>query len=87
MDITESLKCEKEKDTVAYNALIEINANAIKSKVTADEVTSQIEQSAEAIRCQAKKISWKSDDSEMTETGKKIEPPTEATAGGNEITE
>lgn len=52
------------------NAAIELNANAIKSKVTADEVTSQIEQSAEAIRCQAKKISWKSDGSEMTETGK-----------------
>lgn len=55
--------------TVA-NAAIELNANAIKSKVTADEVTSQIEQSAEAIRCQAKKISWKSDGSEMTENGK-----------------
>lgn len=52
------------------NAAIELNANAIKSKVTADEVTSQIEQSAEAIRCQAKKISWKSDSSEMTEDGK-----------------
>lgn len=55
--------------TVA-NAAIELNAKAIKSKVTADEVTSQIEQSAEAIRCQAKKISWKSDGSEMTEDGK-----------------
>ena len=51
------------------NAAIELNANAIKSKVTADDVTSQIEQSAEAIRCQAKKISWKSDNSEMTEEG------------------
>lgn len=52
------------------NAAIELNADAIKSKVTANEVTSQIEQSAEYIRCQAKKISWKSDGSEMTETGK-----------------
>lgn len=52
------------------NAAIELNANAIKSKVTAGEVTSQIEQSTEAIRCQAQKISWKSDGSEMTETGK-----------------
>lgn len=52
------------------NAAIELNAEAIKSKVTADDVTSQIEQSADAIRCQAKKISWKSDGSEMTETGK-----------------
>lgn len=52
------------------SAAIELNANAIKSKVTADEVTSQIEQSAEAIRCQAKKISWKSENSEMTEDGK-----------------
>lgn len=52
------------------NAAIELNANAIKSKVTADEVTSQIEQSAETIRCQAKKISWKSENSEMTEDGK-----------------
>lgn len=51
------------------SAAIELNANAIKSKVTADEVTSQIEQSAEAIRCQAKKISWKSENSEMTEDG------------------
>lgn len=51
------------------NAAIELNANAIKSKVTADEVTSQIEQSAESIRCQAEKISWKSDNSEMTEKG------------------
>ena len=52
------------------NAAIELNADAIKSRVTADEVTSQIEQSAESIRCQAKKISWKSDSSEMTEDGK-----------------
>lgn len=52
------------------NAAIELNADAIKSKVTAGEVTSQIEQSAESIRCQAKKISWKSDSSEMTEDGK-----------------
>lgn len=52
------------------NAAIELNADAIKSKVTANEVTSQIEQSAESIRCQAKKISWKSDSSEMTEDGK-----------------
>lgn len=41
------------------NAAIELNANAIKSKVTADEVTSQIEQSAESIRCQAKKYHGK----------------------------
>lgn len=69
-----------QKMTDAHNALesykreasaaIELNANAIKSKVTANEVTSQIEQSAESIRCQAKKISWKSDSSEMTEDGK-----------------
>lgn len=52
------------------NAAIELNADAIKSRVTADEVTSQIEQSAESIRCQAKKISWKSENSEMTEDGK-----------------
>ena len=52
------------------NAAIELNAETIKSKVTADDVTSQIEQSAEAIRCQAKKISWKSENSEMTEDGK-----------------
>ena len=51
------------------NAAIELNANTIKNKVTADEVTSQIEQSAESIRCQAEKISWKSDNSEMTEKG------------------
>ncbi len=52
------------------NAAIELNADAIKSKVTAGDVTSQIKQSAESIRCQAKKISWKSDSSEMTEDGK-----------------
>lgn len=59
-----------EKYKTAANAAIELNANAIKNKVTADEVTSQIEQSAEAIRCQAQKISWKSENSEMTEDGK-----------------
>ena len=59
-----------EKYKTAANAAIELNANAIKSKVTADEVTSQIEQNAEAIRCQAQKISWKSENSEMTEDGK-----------------
>ena len=59
-----------EKYKTAANAAIELNANAIKSKVTADEITSQIEQNAEAIRCQAQKISWKSENSEMTEDGK-----------------
>lgn len=59
-----------EKYKTAANAAIELNANAIKSKVTADEVTSQMEQNAEAIRCQAQKISWKSENSEMTEDGK-----------------
>ena len=59
-----------EKYKTAANAAIELNANAIKSKVTADEITSQIEQSAEAIRCRAQKISWKSENSEMTEDGK-----------------
>lgn len=51
-------------------ASIKINAEKIKTKVTAGDVSSQIEQSAESIRCQAKKISWKSDSSEMTEDGK-----------------
>lgn len=50
-------------------ASIKVNAEKIETKVTADDVSSQIEQSAEAIRCQAKKISWKSDSSEMTEDG------------------
>ena len=48
---------------------IKANAKKIETKVTADDVSSQIEQSAESIRCQAKKISWKSDNSEMTEDG------------------
>ena len=52
------------------NAAIKLNADKIESKVTSDDVTSLIEQSADSIRCQAKKISWKSDNSEMTETGK-----------------
>jgi phage minor structural protein len=50
-------------------ASIKVNAEKIETKVTADDVSSQIEQSAESIRCQAKKISWKSDSSEMTEGG------------------
>lgn len=50
-------------------ASIKVNAEKIETKVTADDVSSQIEQSAESIRCQAKKISWKSDSSEMTEDG------------------
>lgn len=50
-------------------ASIKINAEKIETKVTAGDVSSQIEQSAESIRCQAKKISWKSDSSEMTEDG------------------
>lgn len=50
-------------------ASIKVNAEKIETKVTADDVSSQIEQSAESIRCQAKKISWKSDNSEMTEEG------------------
>lgn len=50
-------------------ASIKVNAEKIETKVTADDVSSQIEQSAEAIRCQAQKISWKSDSSEMTEDG------------------
>lgn len=48
---------------------IKASAKKIETKVTADDVSSQIEQSAESIRCQAKKISWKSDNSEMTEGG------------------
>lgn len=52
------------------NAAIKLNADKIESKVTSDDVTSLIEQSADSIRCQAKKISWKSDNSEMTEAGK-----------------
>lgn len=50
-------------------ASIKVNAEKIETKVTADDVSSQIEQSAESIRCQAEKISWKSDNSEMTEEG------------------
>ena len=50
-------------------ASIKVNAEKIETKVTADDVSSQIEQSAESIRCQAKRISWKSDSSEMTEDG------------------
>lgn len=46
------------------------NAKQIALRVTANDVTSLIEQNADAIRLKASKISWKSDNSSMTESGK-----------------
>lgn len=69
----DSITAEVTRATTAEGMLsssINANAEKIETKVTADDVSSQIEQSAESIRCQAKKISWKSDSSEMTEDGK-----------------
>ena len=69
----DSITAEATRATTAEGTLsssIKANAEKIETKVTADDVSSQIEQSAESIRCQAKKISWKSDSSEMTENGK-----------------
>lgn len=68
-----SIEAEANRATAAEGTLsssIKANAEKIETKVTANDVSSQIEQSAESIRCQAKKISWKSDSSEMTEDGK-----------------
>ncbi len=68
----DSITAEVTRATTAEGDLsssIKANAKKIETKVTADDVSSQIEQSAESIRCQAKKISWKSDNSEMTEDG------------------
>lgn len=53
-----------------YNeAQIVLLDNKISLKVTKDEVNSLIEQSAESIRLQASKISWKSTYSSMSENG------------------
>nr|DAF09690.1 MAG TPA: Putative tail protein [Caudoviricetes sp.] len=49
---------------------IEINANAIKQKVSAGEVESIIEQNADSIRLRADRISWDSTYSSMTSSGK-----------------
>lgn len=71
--LTDSIMSEVKRAKEAEGTLsskVTQNAEKIETKVTADDVSSQIEQSAEAIRCQAKKISWKSDGSEMTEDGK-----------------
>lgn len=45
------------------------NAKQIALRVTANDVTSLIEQNADAIRLKASKISWQSDNSSMTESG------------------
>lgn len=50
-------------------ASIQLLSNQILLRVTEDDVTSLIEQSASSIRLQAEKISWKSKYSSMTETG------------------
>lgn len=53
----------------AINASSEKLSVEIGKKVGSSEVTSLISQNAEKIRLQASKISWKSDNSEMTEAG------------------
>ena len=48
---------------------ITINANAITSRVTANQVESMIEQSADSIRLKADKITWTATNSSLTEDG------------------
>lgn len=50
-------------------AQLKINADAIKLKVSSDEVESIIEQKADSIRLKAGKISWESTYSSMTSSG------------------
>lgn len=51
------------------NAQIEIINGKIKSVVTKDDVTSIIEQSADSIRLQAKKLTWEAENSSLKEDG------------------
>ena len=70
---SDAITSEVSRATKAEGTLkssIDQNAEAIRLKVTSDDVESIIEQNASAIRLKASKISWKSDYSSMSEDGK-----------------
>ncbi len=82
MDITEALKREREKDIVAYNALIRISNGRTNIEVydIIGRMRSQLDKWIGYTECHPLPYP-------VNRYGIKIEPPTEATAGGNEITE
>ena len=82
MDITEALKREREKDIVAYNALIRISKGRTNIEVydIIGRMRSQLDKWIGYTECHPLPYP-------VNRYGIKIEPPTEATAGGNEITE
>ena len=82
MDIKEALKREREKDIVAYNALIRISNGRTNIEVydIIGRMRSQLDKWIGYTECHPLPYP-------VNRYGIKIEPPTEATAGGNEITE
>ena len=82
MDDTESLKREREKDIVAYNALIEISNGRTNLEVydIIERMKKQLDKWIGYTECHPFPYP-------VNRYGIKIEPPAEATAGGNEITE
>lgn len=82
MDVTETLKCEKEKDIVAYNALIRISNGRTNIEVheIIEKMRSQFERWKNYTECHPFPYP-------VNRYGIKIEPFAETTAGGNEITE
>lgn len=82
MDDTEALKREREKDIVAYNALIEISNGRTNLEVydIIERMKNQLDKWIGYTECHPFPYP-------VNRYGIKIEPPTEATAGGNEITE
>lgn len=81
MDDTEALKREREKDIVAYNALIEISNGRTNLEVydIIERMKKQLDKWIGYTECHPFPYP-------VNRYGTKIEPPTEATAGGNEIT-
>ena len=70
---SDAITSEVSRATKAEGTLkssIDQNSEAIRLKVTSDDVESIIEQNASTIRLKASKISWKSDYSSMSEDGK-----------------
>ena len=70
---SDAITAEVSRATKAEGTLkssIDQNAEAIRLKVTSDDVESIIEQNASTIRLKASKISWRSDYSSMSEDGK-----------------
>lgn len=81
MDDTEALKREREKDIVAYNALIEISNGRTNLEVydIIERMKKQLDKWIGYTECHPFPYP-------VNRYGIKIEPPAEATAGGNEIT-